>query len=91
MFDELKDYAKRSEILEAYGWEVISDGDRYRLEGLWDMREELEAGKKRSGGYLDEVVRELKKAKLSIQCNYIEELIVLENIMKEIEKDLPKW
>lgn len=91
VFDDLKDYAKRSEIQNAYGWEVISMEEMYRLENLWDMREELEERKKRSGGYFDEVVRELEKAKLSIQCNYIEEIIVLENIIKEIESDIPKW
>lgn len=91
MFDDLKDYAKRSEIQEAYGWDVITGKERDRLEELWDRREEMEEGKKRGGGYFDEVVRELEKAKLSIQDSYIEEIIVLENIMREIEKDIPKW
>lgn len=55
-FNALKEYDKRDDIQEAYGWDYITAGERDRLEELWDERERIK-NSTFDGVYVDEVTK----------------------------------
>jgi len=40
-FDKLKEYERREDIQECYGWDMIDEAERDKLEALWDEREQI--------------------------------------------------
>lgn len=40
-FDKLKEYDRREDIQECYGWDMIDEAERDKLEALWDEREQI--------------------------------------------------
>ena len=60
-FAKLNDYERFEDINEAYGWDVISESERDKLEALWEEREKIRA-KTVDGIYKDEVTEALSSA-----------------------------
>lgn len=57
-FEVLKEYERRDDIQESYGWDLITEKERDRLEELWDERENIK-NKSIDGIYVDDVTKVL--------------------------------
>lgn len=64
-FKALEIYEKREDIMDAYGWDMISISECDRLEELWDEREQIKA-QTVNGIYSDLVTELLEKAEAYI-------------------------
>jgi len=69
MFAELDVYDDKSEIQEAYGWDMISDKQMGRLNALWDAREQVIANQ---GKFADRVTEMLERAMSNCGDTYSE-------------------
>lgn len=61
-FKCLEEYDRREDIMDAYGWDIISSADVDRLEALWDEREEIRNHVDDNGDYSDMVTKALFEA-----------------------------
>lgn len=61
-FKCLDDYERREDIMDAYGWDIISSADVDRLEALWDEREQIKNHVDDNGDYSDLVTKALWEA-----------------------------
>ena len=66
-FDVLKDYDRFDDINEAYGYDVITEKERDRLEALWEEREQIRNNTNDEGIYSDPVTEALHAAWLFLQ------------------------
>ena len=59
MFAELDEYNKKTDIQDAYGWDIITNAQMERLNDLWDAREQVIANQ---GKFADRVTEILERA-----------------------------
>lgn len=92
-FKALEEYDRKQDIIDAYGWNMITENKCDKLLELWDEREELKKKQTEDGFYSDEVTEILGKAMfcvLSFKENEIAEYEEMERKfrqqMKEIEE-----
>lgn len=61
-FKCLDEYERKEDIMDAYGWEIITSADVDRLEALWDEREQIKNHVDDNGDYSDLVTKALWEA-----------------------------
>jgi len=89
-FDDLRDYERRQDINESYGFDCISEAERDRLEDLWDERERI-LNHTEKGIYRDDVTEALHEAWVAIadlwedKVEYADKLE--QNLYKYIDTD----
>lgn len=79
-YADLNDYGNRDDIIEAYGYGIISESERDRLLDLWDGRE---LSKKASETYEDRVIDMLGVAYRAVDRAYLDDLYEYEEKRKE--------
>ena len=84
-FDILKDYERREDIQECYGWDMFNEKERDRLEALWDEREFIKAHVI-DGIYEDDVTKALDQAYLAIADIWDENIRNAEKTVKDFNK-----
>lgn len=95
-FAALKEYDRREDIVEMYGWGSITESQKDKLEALWDEREELKRSTK-NGIYSDKVTELLELAHHYILGMYEDEIADFDMMemnyhkqMVEVDKELKK-
>lgn len=83
-FEDLKDYDRKIDILDAYGYGCITEREKDRLEELWDLREQ--SGRK-STVYTDRVTEMLERAMNRIGDVYEEQLFEYEMKVQQRNKE----
>lgn len=71
-FEPLTEYSSKQDIIDAYGWGVITESMCDRLQSLWDEREELKR-KVANGVYTDPVTECLNRAIDFVRGIYMED------------------
>ena len=61
-FKCLEEYERKEDIMDAYGWDIITSADVDRLEALWDEREQIKNHVDDNGDYSDLVTKALWEA-----------------------------
>lgn len=84
-FEKLNDYDRKSDILEAYGWDMITEKERDELETLWDEREMIR-NKTEDGIYKDLVTEALDAACFAIVDLWDDEIEKNEMIVRNFKK-----
>lgn len=85
VFDELNNYRSKNDIMDAYGWECISESQMYRLVELWDAREEYINGQ---GKFSDWVTEMLEQAERNCGEEYMDLLTAFDNMEKQLKEDI---
>ncbi len=85
-FKVLDEYAKFGDILEAYGWDYISEAEKERLEDLWKEREEIR-NHVEDGIYKDNVTDALWAAETFLVELWQNEIDAEEKIIKDFYTD----
>lgn len=95
-FAALKDYDRREDIVEMYGWGSITEKQKDKLEALWDEREELKKNAK-NGVYSDKVTEILQLAENYVLGMYENEIADFDEMertyrkqMDEVDQELRK-
>ena len=83
---ELADYQSETDILDAYGWELISEAEYDRLLHLWRLREQS----KSQTVYTDRVTEMLEIAERALSQPYDERLLDWEDRERAREKEAAK-
>ena len=81
----LEDYQRRDDIIEAYGWDCITESECDRLQALWDEREELK-NKTENGIYTDQVTRALSEAYAWLEELWEDEITKCDVICRDFNK-----
>ena len=96
-FDALGDYERFEDIQEAYGFDVIDERERDRLEELWNERERIR-NQTEDGIYQDDVTKALYAAWLFLQDYREDEVQKLEAVesnfkrqREEVEQEASEW
>lgn len=84
-FDKLKEYERRQDIQESYGWDIIDEAERDKLEELWDEREAIR-NKTVDGIYNDLVTDALYEAIKAIVDLWEDEIEKCEMTVKEYKE-----
>ncbi len=84
-FDKLKEYDRREDIQECYGWDMIDEAERDKLEALWDEREAIR-NKTVDGIYNDLVTDALFEAIKAIVDLWEDEIEKCEMTVKEYKE-----
>ena len=87
VFDVLKEYADKTEIQNAYGWDYITQTEMHRLMDLWDAREQYinEFGK-----FQDRVTDMLQQAIQRIGDDFQDTLEEFDSIERRHQIDLER-
>lgn len=83
-FADLEDYNSQKDIQDAYGWELISEAEMDRLNGLWTARE---ASLSSSGKYEDRVTQLLERALNSVGDEYMDQLLDFQEMERQMEAE----
>lgn len=86
-FKVLKDYERFEDIQDSYGWGLIAEAERDRLEELWKEREQIRSNTE------DGIYQDLVTEVLDMACNYIleiwhDEIYDAEQLRKRFEKQV---
>lgn len=81
-FNALADYDRREDIQDAYGCDVITVGERDRLENLWDERESILKQTDENGNYSDDVTKILNDAALFAYTYYEDRIDEMEQTIR---------
>lgn len=84
-FDKLKDYSRKNDILEAYGWDCITEKQCDELQELWDEREAIR-NHVEDGRYTDMVTLALAEAWAHVEGLWDKEITEYEMMKKEFDK-----
>lgn len=84
-FDKLKDYERREDIQDAYGYDIISETERDKLEELWDEREQIK-NKTEDGIYTDLVTKALNEAWIFLADIWEDEIEKCQMLLKDYKK-----
>lgn len=84
-FDKLKEYDRKDDILEAYGWDMITEKQCDELQALWDEREEIK-NHVEDGRYTDMVTLALAEAWAYVEGLWDKEITEYETMKKEFNK-----
>lgn len=90
LFAELDEYRSPDEIMDAYGYDVITERERDRLLGLWDTREQA---RRNNGIYTDRVMEMLEIARRCIGDKYRDKLDLadtMEHIAAQYQEQLQR-
>ena len=85
-FNCLLEYERFDDIQEAYGYDMITEKERDRLEDLWREREEILNSRDDEGYYKDLVTDALREAYLRIQDLWQDEIEKAYVMKKEFDK-----
>lgn len=89
-FAKLSTYEHREDIQEAYGWDIISESERDRLEELWDERESIKTASV-DGVYSDLTTQCLEKARLYVLGLFDEEVADYDDTKRAWDKQLAQF
>ena len=85
-FKDIEIYDRREDILDAYGWGIISMEECDRLEALWDEREEIRNHIDDNGIYQDLVTQALGEAENTILNMWEDEIFIATHLRKEFNR-----
>lgn len=88
-FNVLKDYDRKEDIIEAYGWDIITEAECDRLEALWDEREAIQSHTE-DGIYIDYVTKALGEAWVFIQGLWETEITEAEGLRRDFDRQQKK-
>lgn len=89
-FNCLAEYERRSDIVEAYGWDSISASECDRLEALWDEREAIQKQTDDNGQYHDAVTQALHEAYGFVAGLWEKEITENRSFVKSYEEEVAK-
>ena len=96
-FDALSEYERFEDIQEAYGYDIIDEKERDRLEALWIERQNIQ-NKTEDGIYQDDVTKTLDAAWIFLQDYREDEVQKLESVgiefkrqREEADREASKW
>lgn len=96
-FDALSEYERFEDIQEAYGYDIIDEKERDRLEALWIERQNIQ-NKTEDGIYQDDVTKTLDAAWIFLQDYREDEVQKLESVgiefkrqREEADREASEW
>jgi hypothetical protein len=89
-FAKLSTYERREDIQEAFGWGIVTESERDRLEDLWDERESIKTASI-DGVYSDLTTQCLEKARHYVLGLFEDEISDYDDTKRAWDKQLAQF